>query len=155
QTYSDGYWTLRKTGAHYQFRQARDLLLRHRSDHETAYRQFRWPRLSEFNWALEWFDVIAEGNYTSALSLLDNDGDAHQISFAEMSARSDLVAAWLTRLDVRHGQHVLIVLAQQVELWECLLACLKIGAVVIPTYPELTHVEARDRLDRGYVEHII
>lgn len=155
QTYPDGYWTLRKTGAHSQFREARDLLLRHRSDHETAYRQFRWPRFSKFNWALEWFDVIAEDNHASALSLLDDDGDADEISFAEMSARSDMVAAWLTRIGVRHGQHMLIVLAQQVELWECLLACLKIGAVAIPTYPELTPAEARDRLDRGHVEHIV
>lgn len=155
QTYPDRYWARRKTAAHLQFRQSRDLLLRHRSDHETAYRQFRWPRFSEFNWALEWFDVIAESNYTPALSLLDKSGGAHEISFAEMSARSDMLAVWLTRLGVCPGQHVLIVLGQQVELWECLLACLKIGAVVIPTYPELTRVEARDRLDRGHVEHII
>jgi acetyl-CoA synthetase len=155
QLYPEGYWALRKTPAHIQFRQARDLLLRHRSDHDTAYRQFQWPRFSEFNWALEWFDVIAERNDTPALSLLDGHGRAHEISFAQMSARSDTVAVWLNRLGVRRGQRVLIVLGQQAELWECLLACLKIGAVVVPTYPELTGVEAADRVDRGHIEHII
>ena len=41
------------------FRAARDLLLRHRDDYETARREFSWPALDEFNWALDWFDVIA------------------------------------------------------------------------------------------------
>ena len=38
------------------FLQARDFLLRHRDDYETAYRDFAWPELTEFNWALDWFD---------------------------------------------------------------------------------------------------
>jgi acetyl-CoA synthetase len=41
------------------FRTARDLLLRHRDDYETARREFSSPALDEFNWALDWFDVIA------------------------------------------------------------------------------------------------
>ena len=44
------------TGA---FRAARDLLLGHRDDYESARREFAWPRLGEFNWALDWFDVLA------------------------------------------------------------------------------------------------
>ena len=41
------------------FRAARDLLLRHREDYGAAIREFAWPELDEFNWALDWFDVIA------------------------------------------------------------------------------------------------
>ena len=41
------------------FRAARDLLLAHRADYDTARREFAWPDLGEFNWALDWFDVIA------------------------------------------------------------------------------------------------
>ena len=41
------------------FRAARDLLLAHREDYDTARRSFDWPSLGEFNWALDWFDVIA------------------------------------------------------------------------------------------------
>jgi len=40
-------------------RAARDFLLDHREDYETAYREFRWPELEAFNWALDWFDVLA------------------------------------------------------------------------------------------------
>ena len=41
------------------FRAARDLLLATREDYEAARRQFAWPDLTEFNFALDWFDVIA------------------------------------------------------------------------------------------------
>ena len=41
------------------FRSARDLLLSHRDDYDTAYRDFHWPQLEKFNWALDWFDQIA------------------------------------------------------------------------------------------------
>jgi acetyl-CoA synthetase len=34
-------------------------LLPHRIDYEAAVRNFRWPEFDRFNWALDWFDVIA------------------------------------------------------------------------------------------------
>lgn len=149
------YWEHRRTGRHDTFRAARDLLLELRTDHEQAYRRFQWPRLRLFNWALEWFDVIADGNQRTALELLDGRGGSRAVSFAEMSARSDAVAVWLGQLGVRRGDRVLIALGQRVELWECLLACLKIGAVVIPTYTTLTPAEAADRVNRGGIRHVV
>jgi len=41
---------------------ARDLLLRHREDLAAAGREFQWPRFEEFNWARDYFDVMARGN---------------------------------------------------------------------------------------------
>ena len=44
------------------FKAARDFLLAHRTDYDTAYGQFRWPELPRFNWALDWFDAdLAQG----------------------------------------------------------------------------------------------
>ena len=40
------------------FLAARDFLLAHREDYETAYRDFRWPQLNRFNWARDWFDGV-------------------------------------------------------------------------------------------------
>ena len=42
-----------------QFIEARDQLLRLREDFDTAQREFRWPRFENFNWARDYFDVIA------------------------------------------------------------------------------------------------
>lgn len=149
-----GYWRHRRTAAHQTFRQARDLLLDTRGDHDRAYRSFRWPRPAEFNWALEWFDVVADGNDQPALILLDGDS-TETASYAELAARSDTVAAWLRGLGVRRGERLLLVLRQRMALWECLLGALKLGAVVIPAYPNLTAAEALDRVGRARVRHVV
>ena len=49
------------------FAQAREFLMAHRDDYEAAYRGFEWPKLDQFNWALDWFDAHAKGNDRPAL----------------------------------------------------------------------------------------
>src|SRR5579883_2571929 len=71
------------------FRAARDLLLAHRDDYEGAYEKFTWPALTEFNWALDWFDVIAERNEAPALRIIEPDGSQLSRSFAQLSQRSN------------------------------------------------------------------
>ncbi len=56
------------------FRKARDFLQAHRDDWEKASRGFKWPHLDRFNWALDWFDVQADGNARTALHILEEDG---------------------------------------------------------------------------------
>jgi acetyl-CoA synthetase len=53
------------------FLEARDFLLAHRGDYETAYRDFRWPAFDRFNWALDYFDPMARGNDRPGLWLVD------------------------------------------------------------------------------------
>lgn len=79
------------------FLRARDLLFRHRDDYETAYREFVWPELPRFNWALDWFDVFARGNARTALHLVRDEGEDVRVSFAEMAERSSRVANFLRR----------------------------------------------------------
>jgi len=83
------------TTASESFRSARDFLLAHRTDYATAYEGFSWPRPEHFNWALDWFDVIAAGNDRTALHIVEEDGTEAGLSFAEMSERSNRVANWL------------------------------------------------------------
>ncbi|MEU6223656.1 AMP-binding protein [Streptomyces sp. NPDC047042] len=137
------------------FREARDFLLTHREDYATAYEQFRWPRPDRFNWALDWFDVIADGNDRTALHIVEEDGSESRVSFAEMSARSARVANWLRGLGVRREDRLLVMLGNQTELWETALAAMKIGAVVIPATPLLGPADLRDRVDRGRVAHVL
>lgn len=77
------------------FRSARDFLLEHREDYATAYKGFSWPRPEYFNWALDWFDVIARGNDRTALHIVEEDGERVELSFAAMSERSARTANWL------------------------------------------------------------
>ena len=66
------------------FLAARDFPLRHREDYATAYRDFRWPKLDRFNWALDYFDAMARGNAQPALWLVDEDGGETKLSFARL-----------------------------------------------------------------------
>ena len=118
------------TGA---LRAARDLLLAHRTEYAAAVARFAWPELDEFNWALDWFDVIAaEHPDRLALRVVGDDGSDEAVSYAAMAARSAQVANWLRGLGVRRGDHVLLMLGNIVPLWEIMLAAMKLGAVDDP-----------------------
>jgi acetyl-CoA synthetase len=137
------------------FLQARDFLLAHRSDYDTAYRDFRWPVLDEFNWALDYFDGMARENHNPALWVIGEDGSEQKLSFAELSARSNRAANFLRSLHVSRGDRILMMLGNEVPLWEIMLAAMKLGAVVIPATPLLSHDDLRDRLERGNVKHVV
>ncbi|HRL29194.1 MAG TPA: AMP-binding protein [Ottowia sp.] len=136
------------------FTRARDFLLAHRTDYDTAYRDFRWPQLTEFNWALDHFDPLARGNDATALHIVEEDGRETRRSFASLSARSDQVANWLRAQGVERGDRVLLMLGNELALWELMLACIKLGAVMIPATMLLTPEDLRDRLERGGVKHV-
>ncbi|MER5826064.1 AMP-binding protein [Streptomyces mirabilis] len=142
-------------GATDEFRAARDFLLEHRADYTTAYEGFDWPRPESFNWALDWFDVIARGNDRTALHIVEEDGERAEFSFAALSERSNRVANWLRARGVRAEDRVLVMLGNQVELWETALAAMKLRAVVIPATTLLGPADLRDRVERGRVRHVI
>jgi len=141
--------------AHSRFIEARDFLLKHRSDYATATRDFHWPVLAEFNWALDYFDVMAVGNDQPALWLVGEDGSEHKRSYAQMSARSNQVANWLRTLGVVRGDRILVMLGNELPLWETMLAAFKLGAVVIPASTMLATDDLSDRFERGGVRHVV
>ncbi|MFC9971649.1 AMP-binding protein [Spirillospora sp. NPDC127200] len=138
-----------------EFRAARDFLLAHREDYATAREKFRWPVLTGFNWALDWFDKIAEDNDRPALWIVEEDGSQARHSFAELSRRSDQVANRLRAAGVERGDRVVLMLGNQVELWETVLAAMKLGAVLIPCTPLLGPADLADRISRGRARHVV
>jgi acetyl-CoA synthetase len=139
------------------FYAARDFLWAHRDDYEGACRGFAWPRIERFNWALDHFDAVAadpERGARRALWIVGDDGDARW-TFAELSERSNRVANWLRARGVGRGDRIILMLGNQVELWETLLAAMKLGAVVIPATTLLTAADLRDRLERGAARHVV
>ena len=138
------------------FRAARDLLLAHRTDYGTARREFAWPDLDEFNWALDWFDVIAaEHPDRTGLRIVSDDGSDVSLSYGSLSARSAQVANWLRGLGVRRGDRVLLMLGNVAPLWEVILAAMKLGAVIIPASTLLQPADLADRIARGQVRHVV
>ncbi len=138
------------------FRAARDDLLEHGSDYDTTVRTFRWPDVGQtFSWAIDWFDSIGRGNPARALWIVEEDGSEATYTFDEMVTRSDKLAAHLRELGVGKGDPVLLMLGNQVELWDSMLALMKIGAVISPTTVALGTADLMDRVTRARAKAII
>lgn len=138
------------------YRAARDHLIDHRGDYAAAASGFRWPDVGgQFNWAIDWFDHVARGNSRTALRIVGDDGSDVSYSFDDMAQRSDRVARWLADGGVRRGDRVMLMLGNQVELWESMLAVMKLGAVILPATTALGPKDLADRLSRGGVSHVV
>ncbi len=148
--------TAQPTEATEELRAARDFLLEHRGDYDAAVAGFRWPRPGRFNWALEWFDVIAQEHpQRDALVIVEEDGRRGSWTYAGLSARSDQVAGWLQENGVRRGDKIIVMLGNQLELWEVILACIKLGAVIIPASTLLNTSDLQDRVRRGGARFVV
>ena len=142
------------------FQDARAFLLKHRTDYDTAVRDFRWPDPVPFNWALDWFDAELardpESRDRPALWIVDAAANKEtRLSFAALSRRSNQVANFLRAHGLKRGDHLLLLLGNVAPLWETMLAAMKLGVVVIPATTLLTSDELHDRLDRGRAKAVV
>jgi acetyl-CoA synthetase len=138
------------------YRAARDELLGLRGDPVKAAETFRWPDVgNRFNWATDWFDAFARGNQSIGLWLVEEDGSEHQLTFDTLVQRSDQLAAWLAARGIGRGDRIIVMLGNQVELWESMLAVMKLGAVIMPTTTALGPADLRDRVARTEARFVI
>lgn len=138
------------------YRAARDALLAQSHDLSAARAGFVWPEVGDhFNWAVDWFDQIAEGNERLALRVVEEDGTEVSRTYDQMRRRSDQVANWLHTQGVRRGDGVMLMIDNRVELWEAMLAILKLGAVIFPTSVVLGPEDLVERIDRAGIRVVI
>ncbi len=145
------------SSAYQRFLAARDTLLKYREDYAAACANFQWPEFQHFNWALDWFDAIAQGPRRDQIALwvMYEQGGEERLTFAELSERSSRIANFFRSLGVRRGDRIMLMLGNVPQLWESILAAMKLGAVVVPTTTLVTQDDISDRILRGNVRHII
>ncbi|MFJ6419113.1 AMP-binding protein [Paeniglutamicibacter sp. NPDC091659] len=134
------------------FRAARDQLLGLRTNYELARTEFRWPSFTEFNFGLDWFDAVAADPAradANALVIVEKDGSSTRRTWAELSSRSNQLANWMRSIGMARGEKIIVMLGNRVELWEIMLAGIKLGVVLIPTTTQMTRPDLQDRVDRG------
>lgn len=136
------------------FRAARDTLIRYRDSYADAVAHFAWPRMAHFNWALDHFDVFAQGNTRTALVIAGDDEPA-SATFAALSARSSQVANHLRALGVKRGEPVMLMMDNEVALWETMLAAIKLGVPFIPCSVQLTRADLEERMSRSGARHVV
>ncbi len=137
------------------FLAARDHLFAHRTDYAHACAGFQWPVLDRFNWGLDYFDMIAAGNEQLALRILEESGAEASLTYAQLSRRSNQVANFLVKHGAKAGDRILLMLGNEVALWETMIAAIKFGAVVIPATTLLSGEDLADRLQRGNVRFVV
>ncbi|HSK33049.1 MAG TPA: AMP-binding protein [Propionicimonas sp.] len=137
-------------------RKVRDFLLEHGQDYTGAVEGFRWPELDEFNFATEWFDVVAgEHPDRAAVTIVSADLSTQSWTYGELARRSDQVARWLRSQGLGAGDHVIVMLNNTIELWELLLGLLKIRAVAIPTSTLLAAADLAYRVEHGEARAVV
>ena len=136
------------------FLHVRDFLLAARS-YEEAAAGFKWPDMIHFNWALDYFDHMANGNTGDAIIIADESGSECRRSFDQMRIRSNRVANFLKDIGLQKEDVVMLMMNNSIELFELFLAGMKTAAVVTPASTLLTPADIEDRITRGKVKCIV
>ncbi|MBV7302958.1 AMP-binding protein [Corynebacterium sp. TAE3-ERU2] len=140
------------------FLAARDFLVEHQQDYDAARAGFHWPRFETFNFASDWFDYLAthpDSATREALVITEVDGSDTRRTYAELAQRSTQLAAWFQQIGMRRGDRVMLMLNNQVELWETMLACIRGGFVLNPATAMLGAADLQDRTTRAEVTWVV
>jgi len=132
----------------------RDFTLNVKS-YEKAVEGFEWPRITKFNWALDYFDVMAKDNDKTALIYADTAGNETIVSFNDMMKRSNQVANFLNDIGLEKGDRVMLMMDTSVEIYELFLGIMKVGGIIIPASTLLSPADISDRTIRGKVKFIV
>ncbi|MDR4532934.1 AMP-binding protein [Glutamicibacter sp. PS] len=140
------------------FRTARDQLLELRENYDQARAEFRWPSFETFNFGTDWFDQVAadpQRAQTPALIITELDGSTTTRTWRELAERSTQLARWLADQGVQRRDGIVVMLGNQVELWETMLAGIKMGAILIPCTVQLTPADLTERIERGAAQWVV
>ncbi|ODU18779.1 MAG: acyl-CoA synthetase [Sphingomonas sp. SCN 67-18] len=100
---------------------------------------FTWNPPAHYNFARDAIASTAAAR-PNARALLWTDGDGAVVdrSFAGLNDHAARAAAVLAAAGVRRGDTVLILLSREIEWWELMLGCLRLGAIASPGTVQLT-----------------
>ncbi len=125
------------------------------SSYEDFKQNYRVNVPEEFNFAYDIVDEWArlEPN-KPALVWCDDKGGEERLTFTDIKERSERAANAYRALGVQKGDTVMLMLRQRVEVWLCMVALHRIGAVVIPATYQLTPKDIDYRCNSAQVKII-
>ncbi len=110
---------------------------------------------SRFNFAFDIVDEIAARDPEKLAMLHISDHmTERRFTFKDMSEDSNRAANYLTSLGIGKGDKVMLVLKRHFQFWPVVLACHKIGAVVIPATNQLMAHDFVYRFKAGDVKAV-
>jgi len=118
------------------------------TDYEAERESYTWEAPAKFNFARDVIDVWGAKNAEHlALWWIDDHGTEIKRTFAELAERSRRLCNVLADAGVGRGDTVICMLGRNIEWWEILTACLRMGAVCSPGTTQLSPKDIGYRIE--------
>ncbi len=124
-------------------------------EYEKVYREFQYEVPEYFNFAGDVIDKWAEDPDKLAMLWIDDAGTEIRRTFLELSKSSKKLASLLTAQGLRPGDVIMLVLPRNIEWWESVTACIRMGALVAPGTAQLTAKDLEFRANKAEAAAII
>ncbi|MBA3401027.1 MAG: AMP-binding protein, partial [Actinobacteria bacterium] len=105
-----------------------------------------WQVPDRFNFTRDVVEALAHDPKRQAVTMLGKDGVIEPRSFLQLAERSARWSSLLRERGVRPGDRVLVLVGTNVDWLEIVLACLKVGAVVVPAPVTMSAATLEDRM---------
>ena len=124
--------------------------------YEDLKQNYRVTVPDDFNFAYDIIDEWAKlDEKKPALVWRDDNGHELRFTFHDLMLMSNKAANLFLSKGIGKGDKVMLILKQRVEVWVCMLALHKIGAVVIPATYQLTPKDIVYRCESAEVRMIV
>lgn len=111
-----------------------------------------WPRVSQFNWALDWFDQVSAAERCAVIVAGEYET---QTSYAELRDYSNRIANYFRQRGAKPEERLLVMMHNSIEYYAVVLAGMKLGLPIVPLFPNLQLAEVEDRINLGRIRHIV
>jgi acetyl-CoA synthetase len=124
--------------------------------YEDFHENFRINVPDNFNYAYDVVDEIAAATPDKvAIVWCDEKGDEATFTFGQLKYYSDKTANFFTKVGIKKGDPVMLILKRRYEFWFSILALHKIGAICIPATHLLTSKDLVYRNNAADIKMIV
>ena len=124
--------------------------------YEECLTEFRWEPPARFNFARDVIDPIGKDNPEKvAIEWVDDFENRKTLTFKNITDRSCQLANALAHLGISRGDTVILILGRQIEWWEVLTACIRMGVVCSPGTTQLSPKDVEYRVNAANAKAVI
>ncbi len=125
------------------------------TDYEAERREFQLEVPEYFNFATDVIGKWASDPTKPAMLWIGPHGDERGLTFAHFAEYSSRAANAFSKLGIKKGDRVLVMLPRVPEWWESVLGLMKIGAIPVPCTTLLTPKDIQFRAEAAEASAII
>jgi acyl-coenzyme A synthetase/AMP-(fatty) acid ligase len=107
-------------------------------DYDKTYAQFQWEVPEYYNFAVDVIDKWAKDPEKTAMLWVDDHGNEIKKTFSDIAEASKKLANILKSRGVKKNDVVMLILPRNIEWFEALTACIRMGAIPAPGTTQLS-----------------